>query len=88
MPATLAQIKGWLSKAQSEGATHMLVRCDSFDYRGSPGDSCCYPVSVMPGEDVREKVDSGGDRLMEVYSLTGKHSIESQLRETRARHYD
>lgn len=88
MPATLSQIKSWLSEAQAVGATHMIVRCDTYEYRGGAGDGCCYSINVMPGEDVREKVNGGGDRLMEVYSFTGKHTVEKQLRESRARHFD
>lgn len=86
MPATRSVIEGWLREARDQGATHLVVRCDSFDYRGGASDSCCYPVYVMPGEDVRKITDGGGDRLMEVYSM--RLTDEYQLRESRAFHYD
>lgn len=88
MPASKSDIQGWLAKAQEKGATHLIVRCDPFDYHGGGHDGCCYPVEVMPGEDPRERSEDSGDRLMEVYSLTGKHAIEEQMSEVRAFHYD
>lgn len=88
MPATLSQIKGWIGKAQEVGATHMVVKCDSFDYRGGAEDACCYPIYVSADEDVTEVVSNNRDRTMEVYSFTGKHTVKKQLRESRARHFD
>lgn len=94
MPASRSTILRWLNKAKEQGATHLVIRCDQFDYSGDPSDGCCYPVFVMPNEApdeqrVRERAyGSGEDRLMEVYSLTGLHSIEDQMRERRAFHYD
>lgn len=91
MPASRSLILRWLEEAKANGATHLVVRCDTFDYHGDAGDSCCYPVFVTETneDDVRkEAVGSGGDRLMEVYSLTGKHTVEAQMRERRAFHYD
>jgi hypothetical protein len=85
MAASRSTIEGWLKEAQAEGATHMLVRCDNF---GDPMGSCCYPVFVYPGKDVRSAASEGGDRLMEVYSFTGKHTVESQMKESRAFNYD
>jgi hypothetical protein len=57
------------------------------DNFGDPMGDCCYPVWVMADEDVRQ-VALGGGRLMEVYSLTGKHTVEDQMKESRAFHYD
>ena len=49
-----------------------------------------YPVYVMPGEDVREKIDAyNGDdmqEVIEVYSM--KLDIEQQLDEHRAFHIE
>jgi hypothetical protein len=85
MAASRSTIESWLKNAQEKkGATHVIVRCDNF---GDPMGDCCYPVVVMEDEDVRVKA-TGGDRVMEVYSLTGKHSIEKQMKESRAFHYD
>jgi len=85
MAAHKADIQGWLERGKKEGATHVIVVCDTFDWDD-------YPVSVMPGENAKEKaVEYSGknmQQVMEVYSLTGKYSIESQLDERRAHHYD
>ena len=78
---TQEDIRTWLERGKKEGATHVIVVCDTFDY----GD---YPVMVMPGEDAREKYeDHNGknmQRVMEVYDL--RMDIESQLNERRAFH--
>jgi hypothetical protein len=87
MPATIFDIRSWVERRPPE-ATHMIVKCDTFDYRGDPGDQCCYPVYVTPDEDVREKEQENRDRTMEVYSFTGKHSIASQLNSGRVHNYD
>jgi hypothetical protein len=70
MPATRQDISRWYDEAVAEGATHLIVKCDDFEFRGSPGDKCCYPVSVMPGENAHEKVAENSDRTMEVYNLS------------------
>lgn len=80
---TRSDIKRWIDSAP-EGTTHMLVRWDSFDGPGAD-----YPVYVSSDQDVREEATKlNTDKLVEVYSLTGLHSIESQLGEHRAFHYD
>lgn len=81
MPASRADLSRWYDDAPP-GATHMVVRCDDFEYRGDPRDTCCYPVYVMPGEDVREVADREGDRTMEVYSyrLTKDEQISASRR--------
>ena len=85
MPATRADIQGWLTEARSREATHLIVKCDSFDFRG-PESRCCYPVYVSPDEDVREIETKNDDRTMEVYSM--RLTDEEQLAEARAFHYD
>jgi hypothetical protein len=76
---TREQISGWLQEAKAKGATHMLVVCDTFDHSD-------YPVSVMPGDDVRVKAEANNGpnmtRLMEVYNLAG--DLEAQLSERRS----
>jgi hypothetical protein len=79
MPASRDDIRRWLDAARAENATHLIVKCDTFDYTGGRSDGCCYPIPVRHGEDVREKAVANGDRLMEIYSLTGTHSVEEQL---------
>lgn len=83
--ATASDIRGWLEEAQAEGATHLLIVCDDFSYED-------YPVQVMPHEDVHEREahyrESSMQRVMEVYSLTGKYTIDEQMNELRAFHRD
>lgn len=85
MAATREDIRGWIKRCQEEGATHMIVVCDTWDYED-------YPVPVMPNEVVEERADyyrnASMQNVMEVYSFTGKHTIEDQMAERRAIHYD
>lgn len=48
MTASLSDIQGWANRAKSEGATHLIVVCDTYDHDN-------YPVFVMPGESVVRK---------------------------------
>lgn len=77
------EIRSWLEEAKAEGATHVIIVCDTFDHSD-------YPVNVSADEDVREcakKYDGKNmQRIMEVYSLS--RSIDIQLAEGRAFHYD
>ncbi len=80
MGTTRERIRGWIERGQEEGATHVIVVCDTFGY----GD---YPVMVMPGEDVRKKFtenndDSAMKKVMEVYNLS--MDIEEQIKERRS----
>lgn len=88
MPASKSDIRGWLDAAQAEGGTHMIVFCDTYDYHGGGGDRCCYPVTVTADQDARDVIEKNNDRLMEVYSLTGAHTIDAQLSAARAFNYD
>lgn len=81
---TKNEIKSWLEYGQAQGATHMIVVCDTFDYED-------YPVYVKPGEDPRKVAEKYQDfnrmsRVMEVYSY--RYPIADQLKEERAFHYD
>ena len=71
-------IRRWLREAKEKGATHVIVVSDAYDH------TYC-PLSVMPGEDPREKA-TGAGLVKEVYSLS--RDIESQLAENRAFHFD
>lgn len=87
MAASREDIRLWLETGKANNATHVLVICDQMDWED-------YPVYVMPGEDPQEIIrrDYTGStnalKLMECYSLTGRYSIESQMLEPRAFHYD
>lgn len=79
---TREEIRAWLRQAEEQGATHLIVACDTFDWSD-------YPVFVKPGEDVRA-VAAAHDgpnmtRLMEVYNMAG--DIEGQLGEARSRNF-
>jgi hypothetical protein len=80
---TVSVIRKWLEEAKREGATHMIVACDTFDWGN-------YPISVMPGDSALEKVRElrakPMTKVMEVYSL--RRDIEAQLGEERSFHYD
>lgn len=66
MAASLRDIKEWFREGVRDGATHMIVVCDTFDWEDSP-------VYVKAGEDARAKADGYRDkdmqRVMEVYNL-------------------
>ena len=74
MAATKADIVRWVREgAAKKDVTHVLIVCDTFDYED-------YPVYVGNRQDVREvaKANDGPNmtRLMEVYSLTDKHTLD------------
>lgn len=76
-------ITRWFHEGQEQGATHIIVVCDTFDWED-------YPVYVASDEDVREKKaeHDGKDmqKVMEVYSLS--LDLQAQLNEHRAFNYD
>ncbi|MDX1535923.1 MAG: hypothetical protein R3346_04150 [Candidatus Spechtbacterales bacterium] len=59
--------KEWFDRGVEQGATHMIVVCDTFDWED-------FPVYVAPDENVREKADEYNkmsmQKVMEVYSLS------------------
>jgi len=81
MGTTVEDIKGWLKRGADEGATHLIVACDTFDYSD-------YPVFVSPTESVAEKAaEHNGknmQKVMEVYDLS--MDLDKQLAEPRAFH--
>lgn len=82
MPAaTRAEIAKWIEQAQEEGASYLIVVCDTFDW----GD---YPVTVMPDQEFWVEYDrlngKNMQRIMEVYDLN--HDIGAQMRERRTWH--
>lgn len=79
MAASKEQIEKWVREGTSKlGVTHVLIVCDTYDWED-------YPVYVEKGQDVhtQAKYNNGPNmtKLMEVYSLTGKHSLNSQFAE-------
>ncbi len=83
MVPTREEIRSWLERGKKIKATHLIVVCDTFDYDD-------YPVYVTKEEDVREVYSKYNDKnmqmVMEVYSF--RRSLEDQLKEHRAFHYD
>ena len=79
MVTTREMIQEWWTRGKAQNATHMIIVCDTFDHED-------YPVFVMPGEDVHQKVaEYNGpnmQRVMEVYNFAMK--FEKQLAEYRA----
>lgn len=102
MTALLQDIKGWIARAQAGGATHMIVVCDTYDHDDFPvfvsADEDVREVEARMLRPNGSQTTFGGrgpqtttwcsQKIMEVYSLTGNHTIESQLSERRAFHYD
>jgi hypothetical protein len=83
MSTTRDDIRGWLERAKKEGATHMLIICDTYDWED-------YPVNVPPHKKVADvyKQYNGLNmqKVMEVYAL--HLDIEAQLKERRAYHLE
>lgn len=68
MPATRADLAQWFDEGVEQGATHMVVKCDDFEYRGNPDDECCYPVYASSKKEAQE-IEARGDPTKEVYLL-------------------
>lgn len=83
MAANKGDISHWFDRGVEQGATHMIIVCDDFDYDD-------YPVYVQPDQDVREIADSNNvpdeRRVMEVYCLSMDKA--TQLAEGTALHYE
>jgi type II secretory pathway component PulL len=78
---TRSEIRSWLERAKREGATHMIVACDTFSYED-------YPISVLPGTNPHDVALGLGEmqRLMECYAM--HLPLEAQVQEERARHFE
>ena len=83
MSASRDDIRGWLMQGKLQGATHMIVACDTFDWTD-------YPVYVQPNERAEDRVrdfdEKNMQRVMEVYDLS--MPFHTQLQEYRAWHVD
>lgn len=76
------EIRDILNKADKELYSHVIIKCDKFDYE-------YYPVFVKRGKNVREALENDLDSMtsiMEVYNLD--LDIESQLNEKRSYHIE
>lgn len=69
MGTTVEDLKLWFEAGKDKKATHMIVATDTFDWED-------FPVYVMKGEDVNEKIaeykSKAMSKVMEVYSLKKK----------------
>jgi hypothetical protein len=82
MATSKDDIRRWFDEGVKEGATHMIVICDTYDWED-------YPKFVKPGENAREvaRANNGTNmqKVMEVYDLS--MDKEKQLGEHRAFNY-
>ena len=74
---TRDDISAWFDRGVKQGATHLVVICDTFDWDD-------YPSYVKPGENVQDLLNKPGNmqRVMEVYNLSKPK--EEQLNERRS----
>jgi hypothetical protein len=83
MSTSKEEIRAWLKEGQEEGATHVVVVCDTFSNED-------YPVKVKAPEEVQKVVEKyhgpSMQRVMEVYAL--HLDLEAQLNEFRAFHLE
>ncbi len=81
MATTRYEISEWFDRGVKQGATHLIVVCDTFDYED-------YPVFVKENQDVKEiesEYSQSMQSVMEVYCLT--KDKEPQLNEHRSFNY-
>jgi len=82
---TQSEIRGWLERGKEQGASHMLVVCDTFDWDDYP----VYRANADP-EKLRKEVASypvvnSMQKVMEVYRLD--QDWDAQLKQHRAFNY-
>jgi hypothetical protein len=79
MATSKEQISGWFDRGVKEGATHLIIVCDTFEHED-------YPCWVHPGQDFWAKYEEFNgqnmQRIMEVYDLSA--AKEAQMNERRA----
>jgi hypothetical protein len=72
---SLSYIKSCFKRAKSQGASHMIMVVDTFNYED-------YPVFVMPWEDVQKRVNEMNSKnmqkVMEVYDVSLGWDRQSQ----------
>lgn len=82
MATTKQELEQWFKRGLEQGATHMVVVCDTYDWED-------YPVFVKPDEDARtiagQYASKNMQKVMEVYDL--RLDMAMQMAEPRANHY-
>lgn len=82
MAATHNDIRNWLDRGIKDGATHVIIVCDTYDFED-------YPVYVMPEQSAVEEYSrnhgTNMQKVMEVYNLS--LDIDIQLSEHRAMNF-
>lgn len=84
MTASFNEISRWFDRGVAEGATHMVVECDTFDYDD-------YPVYANSAAEARKRVSDAATKdmtsVMEVYVLDPERKDE-QMAAKRAFNYE
>ena len=79
MSASRKDIESWITEAQRQKASHLLIITDTFDYDN-------YPVFAHGKKDCQKKIKEYNSKNMqkveEVYSV--RRSIKKQLKENRS----
>lgn len=74
MATNREEIQKWFEEGKQQGATHMIIVCDTYDYED-------YPKYVYDGQDVRDIQShcnsQGMQKVMEVYNLS--YNMAEQL---------
>jgi hypothetical protein len=84
MAASRVDISGWFDRGVKQGATHMIVICDTYDYED-------YPkfINADTPEQAKKLADAENgvnmQQVMEVYNL--KMDKQSQMDQHRAFNY-
>jgi hypothetical protein len=81
MATSKFEISSWFDRGVKQGATHMIVVCDTFDHEDYP----CYAESPEDAQKVYDEHNGPNmQRVMEVYDL--RMDKASQLAKYRAFH--
>jgi hypothetical protein len=77
---TRVEISEWFDQGVAQGASHMIVMCDTFDHED-------YPVFVDSVQEAHARASSPGNmqRVMEVYNLALDKDL--QLNQVRSHNY-
>jgi hypothetical protein len=80
MATTRDELRRWFDEGVAKGATHMVVKCDTYDHED-------YPDYATSEEHARAMVANPGQmqRIMEVYNL--KQDRETQISQVRVMNF-
>jgi hypothetical protein len=80
MTTTKQEVSNWFERGVAEGATHMVVVCDTYDWED-------YPVFVKSPEEAKRQFEDRSNmrKGMEVYNLSAPK--DEQLSERRCVRY-